>query len=160
MKKRITISLLAAAVLMLAACGSNAETVFPTVNTEQTQQIQITEVDAQAVYPSFAPVYTGVYWRTWSEEIAGTVIDMNSYIVLNEDYTGYWIGQDVGTLTWDESQLMLTVGATYDIALTQENGTVDLLVYEFQDDSGVWIPTVFEKIEALPAEMEKMLAKP
>lgn len=108
---------------------------------------------------SWEPEYTGVYWRTWSEEIIGTVAEMNSYIVLAEDRTGYWIEQDVGMLTWDESQLMLTIGLTYDIALTQENDTVNLLVYESQDETGVWVPTVFEKIEELPAEMEKMLPK-
>lgn len=108
---------------------------------------------------SWEPEYTGIYWRTWSEEIAGTVVEMNSYIVLNEDYSGYWIAQDVGTLTWDESQLMLTVGATYDIALTEENGVVNLLIYEFQDENGVWIPTVFEKTENLPMEIENMLAE-
>lgn len=108
---------------------------------------------------SWEPEYTGIYWRTWQEEIAGTVIDMNSYIVLNEDSTGCWIGQDVGTLTWDESQITLTVGEAFDIALTQENDAVNLLVFEFQDDNGVWIPTVFEKIEELPAEIENMLAE-
>lgn len=114
----------------------------------------------EAAWPqSLEPEHTGVYWRTWSEEIAGTVVEMSSYIVLDEDRTGYWIAQDVGTLTWDESQLTLTVGATYNIALTQENGTVKLLVFEFQDDTGAWIPTVYDKIEKLPEKIENMLAE-
>ena len=164
MKRRIAISLLAAAVLMLAACGNRSETVPSTAGAEQTQEMQmqetaVPEAETQGGCQSPEPEYAGIYWQTWSEEIAGTVIDLNSYIVLNEDNTGYWIAQDVGTLTWNESQLILTVGATYDIALTQENDTVNLLVYEFQDDNGVWNPTVFEKIEELPAEMEEMLAK-
>lgn len=159
MKKRIAAFLLAAAVLMLAACGSKAEAGSSAADAEQAQETQITGVNTQEIYPSTESAYPGVYWQAWSEEIGGTVIEMNSYIVLNEDGTGCWIAQDVGTLTWDEHRLMLTVGAAYDIALTQEDGTVNLLVYEFRDNNGEWMPTVFEKIDKLPAEMEIMLGE-
>lgn len=160
MKRKIAIPLLV--MLTLAACGRRNETVSPTVSAEQTQQtqeIQITEAETQTFDPASEPEFTGVYRHTRSEEIAGKVMDKNSYIVLNDDNTGCWIAQDIGTLTWDASQLMLTIGASYDIALTQENGTVNLLVYEFQDENGEWIPTVYEKIEELPAEIETMLAE-
>lgn len=116
-------------------------------------------VPEEAANQSWEPEYEGVYLRTWSEEIGGKNVEHKAYIVLNEDGTGYWIAQDVGMLSWDESQLMLTIGATYDIALTQEGETVSLLVYEFQNENGEWIPTVFEKIESLPAEMEELLAR-
>lgn len=158
MKKRIAISLLAAVVLMLAACGSKTDTIPASSDTEQIQQTHEIQTggDTQTDAVSSAPEYTGIYRRMWSEEIDGTVVELNSYIVLNEDGTGCWIAQDVGTLTWDESRLTLTVGAAYETALTQENGSVNLLVYEFQDAGGAWIPTVYEKIEELPAEIEKM----
>lgn len=107
----------------------------------------------------YEPEYPGVYMRTTREEIGGTVVETNSYIVLNEDGTGFWIAQDVGMLTWDESQLMLTVGETIDIARTQENGIEYLMVYQFQDENGVWMPTEFERIEELPAEIAQMLPK-
>lgn len=148
MKKRIAILFLAAAVLLLPACSGKNGTVSSSSTEEQEKQHTQETLE-----------YTGIYWRTWREEIGGTVVDMNSYIILNEDHTGYWIGQDVGTLTWDEGQLMLTVGATYEFALTQENGRANLLVYEFRDDNGEWLPTAFEKIEKLPAQMEEMLGK-
>lgn len=162
MKQRITIFLLTALMLILAGCGSKVETVTAATDAEQTQQtreIQNTQADTQAADPSSEPEYTGIYWRTWSEEIAGAVVEMNSYIVLEADSTGYWIAQDVGTLTWDESQLQLAVGAAYEITLIRENNTVNLLVYEFQDENGEWNPTVFEKINKLPEKIEKMLDK-
>lgn len=154
MKRRIVMSLLAAAVLILAACGNKAGTTPPAADAEQTQ---VTEAETQAADQPLEPEYAGIYWRTWSEEIGGTVVELNSYIVLNEDGTGYWIAQDVGTLTWDESQVMLTVGVSYEIALTQEKGTLTLLVYEFRDAGGAWIPTAYEKIGELPAEIEEMI---
>lgn len=154
--RKIATALLAAALLMLAACGRKTETAPSAADAEQTtQQTQTT----QTAMPT-EPEYAGSYFRTWSEEIGGTVAERNSYIVLQEDHTGYWIAQDVGTLTWDEGHLALTVGAAYEIALTQENGTVNLLLYEFQDDSGAWIPTAYEKIQELPAEIAQMLPKP
>lgn len=154
MKRRIAIFLLVVALLMTAACANKSKADLPTIHTEPAPETQVTQVDSHAD----APEYPGVYWRSWREEIAGTVIDMKSYIVLNADNTGYWIAQDVGILTWDESRLTLTIGEVYDIALTQENGTDTLLVYEFQDADGTWIPTVFEKIEKLPTEISELLS--
>lgn len=129
MKRILAFFLLA--VLMLAGCGKQPETVKPVVE----------------------PEFPGVYWRTWREDIGGSMIDLNAYIVLNADHTGYWIAQDVGTLTWGDGQIMQSVGAACDIALTQEDGTVKLLVSEFQAD----MPRVYEQIEKLPAEIESML---
>lgn len=150
MKKRITLFLLAA--LMLTACGKKNPMDAPAVPSEQPQAVQTTEAETQA-----APEYPGMYGRTWSEEIAGTVVEMHAYIVLNEDHTGFWIAQDVGTLTWDENRLMLTVGAVYSMTLAQEDGTGNLLVSEFRDENGAEILTEYERIEKLPAEIEEML---
>lgn len=158
MKRRIAIFLLAVALLMTAACTGKSEADLPAVHTEPAPETQATQVSPQEDTPSFVPDYPGVYWRGWREEIAGTAIDMNSYIVLNEDNTGLWIAQDIGALTWEEDRLTLTVGAAYDIALTQEGGTDMLLVYELQNDQGAWIPTVFEKIEKLPTEISELLS--
>lgn len=155
--RKLAISLLTAAVLMLAACTGKTETVLPDADSEQ---IQILETDTRSIDPSSELEFTGIYRRGWSEEIGGATLEMNAYIVLNEDGSGYWIAQDIGTLVWDADRLMLSVGGTYEIALTQESGTVNLLVYEFRDDSGEWDPMVFEKIEELPAEVEEMLTNP
>lgn len=164
MKRKIAILLTVMA--MLTACGSKTGTASPAGNTETTQaavtqvteaQTQATEAETQEVTLPSEPEYPGVYWRTWSEEIGGTVTDMNAYIVLNEDGTGYWIAQGIGMLNWDEGQLALTIGVSYEFALVQENGTVNLLVYEFQDENGEWKPTVYEKIDELPAELREML---
>ncbi len=122
-----------------------------------TEDEYIRKYGIESAEPS-APEYPGVYGRTWSEEIVGTVMEMHSYIVLNEDHTGYWIAQDVGALTWEEGQLMLSIGAAYGMALTQEGETVNLLVSEFPDDSEE-MPTVFEKIDGLPAQIESLLAQ-
>lgn len=132
--KKIAIVFLAA-MLLLAACGSRTE----------------------AVSPAPEPEYAGIYRQSWQEEIGGTVIDLNAYIVLNEDGTGYWIAQDVGTLTWEAGRLKLTIGEEYDMALTRENGIVELQVCRFRDADGERNPTVFEKIEALPGEIAQML---
>lgn len=105
----------------------------------------------------YEPEYAGVYKRTVREEIGGAVVEKTSYIVLNEDGTGFWVAQDIGMLNWDECQLELTIGAKYDIARAQDNGIEYLLVYESQDAEGVWQPTRFERIEALPAEIAEML---
>lgn len=162
MKKTIAIFLLAA--LMLSAC---ADKTVP-ASAEPEQEVQTTQAEApetqsaetEAPETQPAPEYPGVYEQVWSEEIGGAVVELHSYIVLNEDSTGYWIAQDIGMLTWDENRLMLTIGAEYEIALAQENGSVNLLIYEFQDENGEWIPTVFEKIDRLPEQIEQMLAQP
>lgn len=156
MKKRIAFFMLAAAMLVLAACGSKAVTTPSAAETEQTQETQVQEAQAaEATAQPTAPLeYAGVYCQTWNEEIGGTVVEQHSYYVLNEDHTGYLFAQAVAGLTWDEGKLTENIGVTYDIALTQENGTVKLLVYQFQDK-----PSVFNKIEKLPAEIEAMLAE-
>lgn len=112
------------------------------------------EAETQPLTVPSAAEYPGVYQRTWREEIGGTVINLHSYIVLNEDHTGYWIAQDVGMLTWEDGQLTLTVGAVCDMALTREGETVNLLVF----DSGE-APTVFEKIEELPEQIQSLLVR-
>lgn len=155
MKKRIILSLFVFAVLILAACKNKAETVTPTVYTEQTPPSQ---VEAQTPCPPSEPEYPGVYRHAWHEEIAGNSIEMNSYIVLNADYTGFWIAQDIGTLSWDESRLVLSVGAVFDIALAQESGTDILSVCESQNEQGELVPAVFEKIEKLPTEIAELLS--
>lgn len=132
MKKQIAVFLLAAAFLMLAACGSRQQ--------------------------SPEPDYPGIYGRTWSEEIGGTTVQRKAYVVLNEDHTGCWIAQDIGDLTWEEGRITLAIGETFDIALTRENGAVKLLVYEFPDETGKGTPRAYEKTDALPPEIEEMLA--
>lgn len=167
MKKIIAISLVALSMLMLAACGTKAATVSAAVETKPTQETvqvqatvpvpetQATEATAPAVTEAPKPEYPGVYMRTIREEIGGTVTERHSYIVLNEDHTGYSILQDIGALTWNEGQMTEAIGLSYNIALAQENSTVNLLVYEFQDAN----PTVYEKIEKLPADMEQLVAE-
>lgn len=112
------------------------------------------EAEMETVCPSCAPEYPGVYRHAWREEIAGTVAEMNSYIVLNEDHSGYWIAQDVGMLTWEDGQLTLTVGAVCDMALTREGENVNLQVSD-----GGEAPTVFEKIEELPEQIQSLLVR-
>lgn len=112
------------------------------------------EAETQPLTVPSAAEYPGVYQRTWREEIGGTVINLHSYIVLNEDHSGYWIAQDVGMLTWEDGQLTLTVGAVCDMALTREGETVNLLVSD-----GGEAPTVFEKIEELPEQIQSLLVR-
>lgn len=161
MKKGIAVLLLALAMLILAACGSKAapaqtqptqaaQAAQPTQATQPTEAPRATEA---AVQPTSPLEYAGIYCRTWSEEIGGTVAERNSYYVLNPDHTGFLVAQGVGTLTWNESQLTDNLGVTYNIALTRENGTVNLLVYEFQD-----APSVYKKIESLPDEINAAIA--
>lgn len=149
MKKKIALLLLAAAILMLAACGHKAEA--PAAETVPETQAQETQA---------APLeYAGIYRQPYRDEIAGGVIEGYSYIVLNEDHTGYWITQGVAALTWDEELLKTNVGEICRTELTQENGTVNLLVYpdpHFDDSKA---PKVFEKTDKLPAEMEAMIAE-
>lgn len=148
MKKKIALLFLAAALLMLAACGHKAEA--PATETVPETQVQETQA---------APLeYAGIYRQPFRDEIAGRVVEGYSYIVLNEDHTGCWITQGVAALTWDEELLKTNVGEICRIELTQENGTVNLLVYPdpHYDDSRA--PRVFEKTDKLPAEMEAMIA--
>lgn len=168
MKKSIAIVLLALVMLMLAACGSRTPAAPSIIETESTQPTQPETQPTQATQPTAAPTqpttsptqpavpleYTGIYWRTWNEEIAGTVAVRNSYYVLNADHTGYVIAQAVGTLTWTESQVKDNLGQVSRIALNQENGDVNLVVYEFQGN-----PSVYKKIAKLPAEIESMIAE-
>lgn len=152
MKSKLAIVLLAA-VLMLTACTGRTGEAPSAPATEQPQETQIQPTQIQE------PEYPGIYKRTWSEEIGGTVVELNSYIILKEDGTGYWIAQDVGMLNWVEGRLELTIGDAYEIAPEQENNTSRLLVYRFQDENGEWIPTVFEKTDSLPSEIQEMLEK-
>lgn len=159
MKKRIAWILLAAAVLMLAACGHKNEPAPTAAETEQVQETQAAEPETQATVPVPKPVCAGVYRKPWREEIAGKVVEGYSYIVLKEDHTGYWVAQAVATLTWDETQLKTTVGEVCNIELTQDNAAIKLLVYPDPRSSTAQTPDVYEKIEKLPAEIEAMIAE-
>lgn len=155
MKKSIAIVLLTLVMLMLAACGGKAAPApAETQPTQETQAVETTQATEAPTQPTAPLEYAGIYCRTWSEEIAGTVAERNSYYILNPDHTGYLVMQAVGTLTWDENQLTDHLGGTYSIALTQENGIVNLLVYEFQDT-----PSVYKKIEKLPDEINALIAE-
>lgn len=162
MKKRIALFLLAAVMLMLTACAAKVEVAPSTAATEpatQATEAATTEPTTQATEAptteAAAPLeYEGYYCRTWTEEIGGTVAERNSYYILNADHTGYLVMQAVGTLTWTEDQMTDNLGQTYRIALTEENGTVSLLVYEFQDT-----PSVYRKIDRLPDDINAAIAE-
>lgn len=159
MKKSIAIVLLTLVMLMLAACGGKAATApAETQLTQETQAAETQATETQATEATTQPAapleYAGIYCQTWSEEIGGTVAERKSYFILNPDHTGYLVFQAVGTLTWDENLITDNLGQTYPIALTQENGTVNLLVYEFQNT-----PSVYQKIDQLPDEINAAIAE-
>lgn len=155
MKKCIAIVLLALAMLMLAACGGkDAPAPVQTQPTQETQAAETTLATEAATQPTAPLEYAGIYCRTWSEEIGGVVVEQNWYYILNPDHTGCRVIQAIGTITWTENQITDNLGQTYRIALTQENGTVNLLVYEFQDT-----PSVYQKIERLPDEINAAIAE-
>lgn len=160
MKKQIAVFLFIAAMLTLAACGSKAATAPSTAETQQETQApaaQATEAPTEAAAPVNEAVTAGVYRQLWKDEIGGKVTERYSYIVLNEDHTGYWVVQGAASLTWDEKQMKTTVGEICGIAATRENGSVNLLVYQDYNDPKV--PSVYEKIAQLPAEIEAIIAE-
>lgn len=107
-----------AGALMLTACGTKAAT------QEKETQAEAS-AEARPEYKAEKKAIEGGYFANeYEEEIDGQVTKRADYIILLEDYTGFYSAQDIIDLTWNQDEIKRADGVTMKLKAGENDGII------------------------------------
>ena len=150
---------------VLAGCGNQSAASGSAADAESAEEVSESEAvvqdDAEASAEdeaaadakeeaAEASLSAGTYYMITEEQIEDYTVTNTSYLILNEDGTGKWCGQDLVDITWDDTAIN-TASSAYSVK-TDESGNLIVI-----DEAAPEIESVYTRLEGklvMPAQYD------
>lgn len=149
MKKILVLGMAVGISLSLFGCGGEKAEPETESSVAQSANEDSTDNSEEGAIPTAYEAY-------YLEKIEGEYVDRTDYLELHEDYTGYWIAQDVMEITWDKSNIYDANGNAYSYTIKMDEHNADLYTL-ILDIDGIEDPVEFMICYELPEEIQNMI---